>query len=305
MSERFFVLCFTLLVLFSALAAWAVYVIDPSYTDIVRYQMAKLGDPSAADVETIILGDSSTGNALDAKLFSEISGLHTLNLSLTGRFGFEGGVNLLRYADARAPALKNVLVIYTLDIWRRPFEEQAYFETLRYTGSDVNRYWLAAPGWDDYFDYAMDLKRVRKFLEAMFLGRQADIPVDPEIDYVPQGMKKVSNDLLIVPADERLSRDIHPDKKQWFTALADFCYQRELNCIYMHGPIHTTVFENSPEAIGGINDLIENTRGMIALDTVLHYGNTFMGDSIDHIDPSVKGAVTREYYILVKDYLER
>lgn len=305
MSERLFVLCFTLLVFFTALAALTVYKIDSPYTDIVRYQTGKLRDPSAADIETIILGDSSTGNAIDAKLFTELSGQKTRNVSLTGRFGFEGGFNLLRYAVARAPALKNVLFIYTLDIWRRPFDEGAYFETLRYTGSSGGAYSLGASDVGGYFDYMMDLKRVRKFLEAMMRGRQADIGVDPAIDYVPQGIQKISNGLLTVPEDEKLSDEIHPDKKQWFAALADFCYRKNLTCFYLHSPIHTTVFENSSETISNINEVIKNTRGITAFDTVLHYGDAFMGDSTDHIDPSQKHIVTREYYTLINDSLRR
>lgn len=305
MSERLFVFCFTLIVLLIVLAAFAAYKIDSPYTDIVRYQTGKLLDPSAADVKTIILGDSSTGNAIDAKLFTELSGQKTLNLSLTGRFGFEGGFNLLRFAVARAPTLKNVLFIYTLDIWHRPFDEGAYFETLRYTGSPGGAYSITASDWDGYFDYMMDLKRVGKFLEAIVLGRQADGMVDPAVDYVPQGTRKISNRLIMVPENEKLLADISPDKKQGLATLSDFCYRENLNCLYLHSPIHTTIFKNSSETIHDINDVIKNTRGIIAFDTIFNYGNAFMGDSTDHIDPSQKQATTRRYYTLVKDRLDR
>src|ERR1700744_6423626 len=62
--------------------------------DLLRYQESKIA--VASDVDTVFLGDSKSGYALDANEFSAISARNTLNLALTGyNYGIGGAYSLL------------------------------------------------------------------------------------------------------------------------------------------------------------------------------------------------------------------
>src|ERR1700744_5517728 len=64
--------------------------------DVLTFQESKIATLSP-DVDTVILGDSSIGNGLDAKVFSELSHKKTVNLALTGyNYGIGGAYMLLR-----------------------------------------------------------------------------------------------------------------------------------------------------------------------------------------------------------------
>ena len=47
-----------------------------SDNDVIKnYQLKKINSSNLSNINTIIIGDSSGGNAIDAKLFSQLSGL--------------------------------------------------------------------------------------------------------------------------------------------------------------------------------------------------------------------------------------
>jgi hypothetical protein len=78
---------------------------------LLKYQELKI--ESLSDVDTVILGDSSVGFALDARAFSELSGRKTVNLALTGyNYGFPGAYALLNQLLAKARP-NNVVIAIT------------------------------------------------------------------------------------------------------------------------------------------------------------------------------------------------
>src|SRR5687767_8650401 len=62
------------------------------YQALFDYQAAKLEGPPA---DTIFVGDSTLGHAIDAELWSALSGRRAVNLALTGVYGYEGGYNFI------------------------------------------------------------------------------------------------------------------------------------------------------------------------------------------------------------------
>ena len=112
------------IVLISAGMVILYWVDIPSYSngnDVLRqYQFAKL-ETFQGDINTIIVGDSSAGNAIDAELFSELSQGKTINTSLTLSFGLVGSLNMSKQALAKHPEIKNIIIIQTLGIWNQSF----------------------------------------------------------------------------------------------------------------------------------------------------------------------------------------
>jgi hypothetical protein len=79
--------------------------------ELLRYQESKIA--TASDVDTVILGDSSIGYALDSDEFSALSGRRTLNLALTGwNYGIGGAYVLLSEVLGRVQP-KNIVFAFT------------------------------------------------------------------------------------------------------------------------------------------------------------------------------------------------
>lgn len=287
-------------VLFTLGAAYLINTADFPSTDLDvlrHYQMEKL-NKNLDRVETVILGDSAAGNAIDANLFSELSGQLTLNLALTGSFGFIGDYNLIKYIHKNAPHLKNIIIIHTLDIWQRPLSQEGYFDTMRYVGFPERYYWIFPWRVGSYLGYTMNIKKAVHIAVSMLRGNQPPLRVDERYDYIPQGRERFSNGLKVIAPDARLKETIK--NAEMFFALNKLCGEKAANCIYMHGPIHETMFNNSTVAIRRIDEILKNAKSIRQVDKVLHYESKYLGDSEDHIDPLYKGIVTKAYLDILK-----
>jgi len=306
LSPRLFVLLFlatVILVLLSAYVGFRLDVGSRTIDALKRYQIEKF-EVAKDKVETIIVGDSSAGNAIDARFFTELSGQYTLNLALLGSFASGSSFNLIRYFKTQAPHLKNVIVIYSLGIWRQPPSKEGYFETLRYVGFPQQSS-PVLPSRVEYLEYVTGLRRVGQIFRKVFLRKKPRREVDPVNDFVLQRGERFSNGLMDIRPHERLSEDMDERKKTMFSVLDDLCLRESLNCIYMHGPIHTALVQDSPGAVERINSFIKSSKKIISVTKVFRYGDWQMGDSANHVDPSAKKDVTKEYHETIKGYLKK
>jgi hypothetical protein len=96
---------------------------------ILAYQIEKLEQSRDRAIEAIIVGDSAAGNAIQADLFSKITGKSTIHVALTGSYGFVGSLNMVKQARRVHPEIQNVIIVHTLDMWFRPFSRQGFFKT--------------------------------------------------------------------------------------------------------------------------------------------------------------------------------
>ncbi|MFY9462906.1 MAG: hypothetical protein WAP52_01835 [Candidatus Sungiibacteriota bacterium] len=291
---------FVFAVLLILCAAYLINTADFPFTDLDvlrHYQMDKL-NKNLDRVETVILGDSAAGNAIDADLFSELSGQLTLNLALTGSFGFIGDYNLIKYLHQNAPHLKNIIIIHTLDIWQRPLSQEGYFDTMRYVNFPERYYWIFPWRIGSYLGYTMNLKKAAHIALSVLRGKEPSIAIDEKYDYIPQGQERFSNGRKIIGPDARLKETIK--NTEMFFALDALCGEKSINCIYMHGPIHEIMFNNSTAAIRRIDAILKSATSIKYIDKIFHYESRYMGDSEDHIDPLYKGMITKAYFDALK-----
>ncbi len=291
---------FVCVVLLTLCAAYLINTADFPFTDLDvlrRYQIKKL-NKNLDRVETVIVGDSAAGNAIDARVFSELSGQATLNLALVGSFGFIGDYNFLKYLHGRAPHLKNIIIIHTLDIWQRPLSPEGYFDTMRYVDFPERYYWIFPWRVGSYLGYTMNIKKAVHVAVSLLRGDKPPLQVDERYDYIAQGRERFSNGLKVIAPEARLKETIK--NTEMFFALDALCEEKDINCIYMHGPIHETMFNNSTAVIGRINAILKNAKSIKYVDKVLHYESKYMGDSEDHIDPLYKGMATKAYFDALK-----
>jgi hypothetical protein len=306
LSPRVFVLFFLATVILALLSAYVGFRLDVGSKRIDalrRYQIEKF--KAAKDkVETILVGDSSAGNAIDAGLFTELSGQYTLNLALAGSFASGSNFNFIRYFKREAPNLKNIIIMQTLDSWRRPFSKQGYFETLRYVGFPQQNSPIF-PSRVEYLEYVTDVKGVGQLFRKAFSRKKPRRQVDPVSGFVLQHGERFSNGLREIHSNEWLREDMDEGNKTMFSVLDDLCSRDSINCIYVHGPIHTVLVQDSPSTIEHINRFIRSSKTIISLTKVFHYSDSQMGDSPDHVDPSIKKDVTKEYHEAIKEYLKK
>jgi hypothetical protein len=283
-----------------------------SDNDIIRrYQREKI--VSTSTIQTLIVGDSSAGNAIDAAYYTEISGSQTQNIALTGSFGLVGTYEMIDQALRLHPELENIIIIHTLDIWRRPFAKEGVFELRRGRNLAFWSEFFSRNPYIEYLEYASQIKNILRAgrviathtpLVRFIPASTQIISIDKEYDYLKQETSTYKNGGKILKGSEKLSNLVEEKNYAVFEKIDTWCKENKINCIFAHGPIHETVYQNSLAEILSINNAIRETQSLIILEDIFFYENDKIGDSINHIDVSIKREVTQQYYEKFKKYLK-
>lgn len=172
---------------------------------IKEFQMQKIASEKFHDVSTLIVGDSSAGNALDAKYFSELSEQKSSNLSLTGSWGIVGSLGMIQNSIKKNPHIQNIIIIQTPDIWGRSFAKESILEL--YTFQDMYKYLSLST----IISYFFNPAEIWWHLKYKILSLKHQSSIDPQNDYVLQKKKKI----LQWPSHTRCSRIVqrHTNKR--------------------------------------------------------------------------------------------
>lgn len=274
--------------------------IDYSSNDVLlSYQENKLKKFSNIPIKTIIVGDSAAGNAIDAIYFSSLSKQATINLSLSGSYGLIGSLNMIKKAIKEHKEIKNILIIQTPDIWRRALPLTSYFKTRSdelYKSSK-----LIDNIYSKYISFIFNTKEIKWFLKNLKNDKKYNI----ENDYIKQSSKKFSNGKKHLDINETLEKNVHNDKINELIFLDKFCLEKNLNCIFMHAPIHEDLLNNSKDARKNINDsIIKNAKNITFIPSYYYLQANKVGDSEDHVDTKYKSESTKALYTKSKKYLK-
>tara|TARA_A100001015_G_C15043282_1_gene741413 strand:- start:237 stop:1226 length:990 start_codon:yes stop_codon:yes gene_type:complete len=265
--------------------------------DLYRYQMIKLD--SSKDVEMIFVGDSSLGNAIDAEYFSDLSGIQTLNLALTGTsYGLLGSYNMIRHSVERQP-IKTAIIMQSLDIFSEKVSHIGYFHTL--TG-------LVAPDeipinistyFDVYFNIGIFYGIFKDWKSSNPNGMIAEV-IDN--DYIKQGPKMdlSSMDSEITQAEWQLD-SIIKDRFVALKLIADYCKKNGINCIFTTSPHLEQACKDNPDYIAKIMNL-SISSGINTLPNQVCYPSSHVGDSLNHVNKEVKRVYTELYYNKLQKY---
>lgn len=267
---------------------------------IKEFQMQKIASEKFHDISTLIVGDSSAGNALDAKYFSELSEQKSSNLSLTGSWGIVGSLGMIQNSLKKNPHIQNIIIIQTPDIWGRSFAKESILEL--YTFKEMYKYLSLST----IISYFFNPAEIWWHLKYKIFSLKHQSTIDPDNDYVLQKNKKYSNGLLTLNSQESLNAiEISNDKKKELKMVREFCQDKALNCIFLKGPIHATLKKNSQKYLHEVDELLSNQKDLTYIPTTFSYPDKCMGDSLDHVDPRCKKNVTLDYYRAISPYLQR
>ena len=266
---------------------------------IKEYQLGKIQNKDFLEVATIFVGDSSCGNAIDAKYFSELSKEKSVNLSLTGSWGVVGSLGIIKKAIKSNPKIKNIIIMQTPDIWRRPFSKEPILEL--YSTKEI----FENLDLTTISSYYFNPKEIWWHLKSLYSKQNISEKIDTTNDYIQQKQKKYSNGKKTFHKNESLNYiKINKTKKRELSMLEDFCTQNSLHCIFLKGPTHTGLTENSTEYLQNIDTLFVNTEAITYDKTNFSYDNSCIGDSIDHIDTVCKKLSTQKYFSTIKEHLK-
>lgn len=264
------------------------------YQRLLEYQTEKLSGPPA---HTIFIGDSSLGHAIDAQLWSTLSGRRALNLALTGSYGYEGGYNFIKRA-LKTIRPKNIVLMYTADMMTRPLSEEA-FETTRDLAELA--WWERAQRnlkeTYNFTELSSSISWLRRAAIRAVTGRAAPRERIIENDYVKQGPPRPP------PHDVLVQSQIQPDKIKYYALIGKLCETEQINCLYLHGPLAHLGCEQSRPYFDELGRLFAQpgVRQVSVMPVCLQPDE--VGDSEDHVVPALKSAVTQRYYEMLKPYL--
>lgn len=274
-----------------------VFHIPTNKNQVVVWNQLRKIEKAGRDTDTVILGDSSAGFAIDIGLFNELTGRKAINLALTASFGIHNNLLMLQQARLKLPNLKYVLFIYSAPAWMEPFNDEAYYLLSHGLSPDKNPLYGFPDAREARRNYLNWLFTPERFLWAVNNLRQPDYERgiwDNGTAYIIQGPiePKESADKkwpLRMPLIEE--EEIIPYLEAW----AELC--GELRCVYAHGPQYSEFIDVSRRSIDKIDGLI-----MSHLSKTLDYkrdlyqvGYDMLGDSRSHIRTERIEESTRHY----------
>jgi len=281
-----------------ALLALASFVFDIKFRNLyatqgrplVLYQQERLA-AAKGTLDTIFVGDSSLGNAISAKVFDSIAGTHSINLVLSGMFGYAGSFNMLRMALAEHPEIRNVIVMQTAGMMGRPLEWDGYVLSLptlslaevplRLLPQAIYTTTLLLLDWRPLFytSYANKLQFAN--------------------DYVKQGPS-----IRGTPLDAQEEVDpLNPKKSLFLHEIVRMCRERHLNCIYVQGPLRAGLIPLTRRNREAGNNAIRAAGITLALPEPLPIPEAGLGDSNDHVAPAFKPKSTAYYSAHIMPFL--
>lgn len=275
---------------------------DPSLGHIIRFQNEKIAGLPAGSIDTVFIGDSSLGNAVDAKLFDRLSNTRSVNLALTGSFAYAGGLVLLKKVAEEQP-IRNVVLFYAIDAMARGNNEGYFFAG----GSpfDVNLTLRDRLGlFSRYSKRLLDARAAAAFLPK--LGTERDpIPARFYRDDYLVSDSKVRLDSELVK-DFRMPGEVEREAIAFLNAIADLCQQKRWSCVYVHGTMleRLATSEKAQAFVQLANRYIGNAGLNLVNDTALLMADQDRGDTIYHASRERRPDFTRKVFEMLRPLLK-
>jgi hypothetical protein len=273
--------------------------------ELLRYQESKIG--AASDVDTVFLGDSTIGYALDAHEFSAVSGRKTLNLALTGfNYGIGGAFALLTEVSKRAQP-KNIVIAFTPQTFAFSIDKlkelpiQGFVQTLRWYPWRMFR---INQNVSSLVEAMISSEiRDRKFMaDGLVFLRGGRTPVPDyfhKYDYLEPSPRKL--DLKTVEF-VNLGR-ASDDYDAFFRKTGEFCRDKGLNCLYMHGTLLDSVAAQNRPYLKDFSDRIERAGIKVIRESPVEIPSADIANTMNHVRSDLRRVYTRKIYEMIKDEL--
>ncbi len=265
--------------------------------ELFEYQFYKL--ETAKNIDTIFLGDSSLGNAINAKLWSKLSGDKTLNLALTGVYGYEGAYVMMLNALSKNIRPKKILLF---------FEPQQMLGNISYAAFTKSH---------------VDLDPEIPFLQKLFLYWKMNMnsetlgtkfsslikktavqkqEIDFASDYMKQKKSKREENKFDDLRPSKTAKDLNPEKFIYLKKISELCKNNNINCAYVHGTIINDTCKKLKAFTKTGEKFIRETGLKFVSNNFYCTSDIDMGDSASHIHPDMKDVYTERYFKLLNNF---
>ena len=260
--------------------------------DLFLYQREKMRAPGPVD--TVFVGDSSLGNAIDARVWSELTGRPARNLALTGAFGYGGTLNMARQSVGRHRP-REIIIMQTPEMLTRSGGLLGYLHTLDRLPS-LNEVPLSVL-LEAYVNLDTVIAVAGRVLRASE-PRHLDARL---YDFVKQGRP-----LAEIPGfaqrygSEVLRREqLNAGHLPFLERIAALCRAERIRCTYAHGPILESYCANSARYFEEANAMIESTGLRVLPGTPICMPLSDAGDTQDHVRLERRPSYTAKYLELM------
>lgn len=270
---------------------------------ILAQMERRVATTDRADI--LLVGDSTLGHAVDARAWTAALGQKVVALPLTGSYGYEGSLNMVRRALRRFRP-QTVIVFQTPNMMTRAISWSGLLYTAERPGDVAGAPLKEVLGPLATWDIPMAM------LENAVLGAKDKGDLDTG-GYVAQGPRRSSvaaapggsaDDIVLPFPVDRLDVDlINRDKVRFLAKIGDLCRKDGLTCLYAHGPFVDPECRAAAPYITTVNRLIEQAGLRPVAGTPVCMARTQVGDAPDHVDPRFKPEFSAVYRQLVQGAL--
>lgn len=261
-------------------------------TIVLDYQLSKIDAVAFGAHNTLIMGDSSAGNAIDHELFSSLTGTEAINLALTGAWGVEATLNLAKMANSKSENITSIVFIFTPTTWAIDLKPESvlpfnnFESTFRWASLEEVLVHYLSPTWT-----------TRVLPEALREKKRFEWKITDEHDYLEQLPQRYHDGSLPLSANANFDYlTFSESKKEELKRLNSFCEKLTIRCYLLNGPLHRAVANRSRLFLPSVTEYIaSNTTALEYIQAQNLFPNGYMGDSLSHIDPSAKHNVTKHY----------
>ena len=264
------------------------------FAQLYRYQLAKLA--TSEPVALLLVGDSSLGNAVDARAWTRSLHQPVLSLALSGDYGYRGTLNMIR-RTLRKQRPKAVVIFQTLDIaTRKPsYEGQIYTAERLADLTGVPPIRLLAT--------LASLDPPLSALATAFRDPE-DMSAIATTDYYPQAPAGRRRPLHPVDTPPLAADDIRPLDIASLSEIAALCRNSGIRCLYMHGPFVQPQCAGSAEYLDALDEQISSTGLEVVPGTPICMPRADAGDAEDHVVPELKSRYSVRYLRLARAVLQ-
>lgn len=274
--------------------------------DVLLFQESKIA-ALTPDVDTVILGDSSIGFGLDAKVFSELSHQKTVSLALNGyNYGAGGAYVLLKEVLSRVRP-KNVVIALSAQTLAVEISKLNGKPIRGFIQAARRRPWLLLAAdrqisWGVTKELGIELFDKQLLMDGIqyVWGARPAIPQEFfKYDYYAPGTGVVQLDASFTYG---LGAPPH-DYDVFFQKIAGLCTANGLNCMFMYGPLMQKVVEHSQLTLQRLTSQIEHAGIKVIGQSPIKIPDEDQGNTINHVQPRLRAAYTKKAYGLVADSL--
>ena len=272
---------------------------DLFLSHLYHYQQTKINSTNNAQI--LFVGDSALGYLVDAYLFSELANTKTLNLALTGIFGFAGSMNMMLDAIQKNQ-VHTVIVTHHPKTLKDKISYQGHFATtplftpFKYNLYEFFRYHLNGKTLLNITRQALGFSpsstQIKAILEAPIIHdfvRQTNLETR---SYVEKKSNEIWN-----------PKEINPNKDLFLKEISRQCQRLGITCLYLHAPWLEGQCQHSQNYIQAANKMITQSGLHLVEEKPACTPIADAGDTVFHIRPELKQTYTRLYYETLRPFL--